>query len=145
MPLFALLCFYSEENLDEMPSKAICSAEYKCDKYERTTHHTTRPFGVIRCHFWIENLNLRFQRNFRKDMSHTADKMSKVKKVYSAALTIYKMIKTIESTKAFKIALHIHRKVIMMVMEAPYRRLGYDLQSYRHSSYWCTFFSRCTV
>ena len=118
MPLFALLCFYSEENLDEMPSKAICSAEYKCDKYERTTHHTTRPFGVIRCHFWIENLNLRLQRNFRKDMSHAADKMSKVKKVYSAALTIYKMIKTIESTKAFKIALHIHRKVIMQVMEA---------------------------
>ena len=39
MPLFALLCFYSEENLDEMPSKAICSAEYKCDKYERTSYN----------------------------------------------------------------------------------------------------------
>ena len=73
--------------------KTICPAEYKCDKYERTTHHTTRPIGVIRRHFWIENLNLRFQRNSRKEMSHTADKMSKVKKkVYSAALTVYKVI-----------------------------------------------------
>ena len=123
-----------------MPSKVICPAEFKSDKYERTTHHTTRPIGVIKRHFWIENLKLRFQRNFRKDMSHTADKMSKVKKVYSAALTIYKVITTIESTKAFKIALHLYRKVTMQVMEALYGRLGYDLQSYRHSSYWCTFF-----
>ena len=85
-----------------MPSKEICPAEYKCDKYERTTHHTTRPIGVIKRHFWIENLKLRFQRNFRKDMSHTADKMSKVKKVYSAALTVFKVTATIKSTKTCK-------------------------------------------